>query len=126
MTPVKLSTPAPAFVKVPVVLLAMTEPITKLPAVLFWITTRSPWMSLPVVVAGPLMVPPVMVEVLAPTADVTRIPPEAIVLVPVNVSVFAAAVLKRRLLAPTESAVAPVMSSLVVAVILACAVVKAE
>ena len=83
-------------------------------------------MSLPVVVAGPLMVPPVMVEVLAPTADVTKIPPEAIVFVPVNVSVFAAAVLKRRLLAPTESAVAPVMSSLVVAVILACAVVKAE
>ena len=89
LLPVRISVPLPVLVRPVKPPSPMTELMVRLPLVLNWWTTKSP-------LEGPNKVPPVMVEALLPTAEVTRIPPELIVL-PIDaverVTVFAAAVL---------------------------------
>ena len=101
-TATSTSTAPPAFVS-PVAepLLAMADAIARLPAVLFWMTTRS-WPL------APWIVPPVIVERLAPTLPVTRMPPEPSGLLPeASVSVLAPAELNRRLLAVIAPPIRP-------------------
>ena len=84
--------PEPDFVRpVAEVLSAIVEAIVRPPEVLFWITMRS-------APEAPRSVPPVIVLVFAPTALVTRMPPEVIVFAPASVTELAPAALNRRLL----------------------------
>ena len=70
---------------------AIVEAIVRPPEVLFWWIMRS-------APAAPRSVPPVIVDVRAPTVLVTRMPPEVIVFEPASVTVRVVPKLNRRLL----------------------------
>ena len=93
--------PAPDLVRaVAPVLLAMIEAMVRPLRVLFWMTTRS-------LEAAPSRVPPVMIVELLPTFEVTRMPPEVMMFVPLSVRVLAPAALKRRLFVVEFAVTAP-------------------
>ena len=81
----------PDLVRPAVPLATMEEAMERVFEELFWMTINSP-------LVGPCKLPPEMVVALLATKLVTRIPPDWRVLVPVKVSVRAAAALKRKLL----------------------------
>jgi hypothetical protein len=82
----------------------MTDEMASDPPVLYWLIIR----PCPV---GTASVPPLIVEVCAPTLGVTSTPPPVSVLVPESVSVLAAAVLKRTSLVSALVAVKGVVTS---------------
>ena len=108
-------------VVVSAMLSTICDTISNTPAVLFWKITRSPPAAAAPGLTGRVNFPPVMDEALAPTLDVTRMPPAVNVAAGSIVSVRAAEVpsdclWKRKLLTVASAAsvvsVSPAMSAL--------------